>query len=433
MKALRVGAVLGLGVALAFSLAGTGGAVSTGVLDVTVTEPAKATGDGIPGFDRSVIAAGSPTDAGDLGPWVWADEQPTLTVDVGAPTFEDPPPDYRRYTVRVTDKNIDHYGPTTESLGAATVTLPELGREAVDIELDPEAFTDSDATARIALNNPDRTITVKRATVHIGVFPKGGSDRWDHESVTVQVIRRSGDLDDDGLSNAREIDRATHFLHADGDGDGLLDGPEITRYGTDPMLADTDADDVQDAAEIRNGTDPRSADTDGDGLLDAREILELSTDPTKADTDDDGLVDPAELQLGTDPTDPDTDGDGLSDGREVHQFGTDPTAMDTDGDGLRDDWELFRYGTDPTNPDTDQDGVEDGANLGVPPAEGSAAQSGTSNATALNGSTGSADTVENTGPIEAFTPLLESGMYVPLVVLAGALGLRRLVSWVTYP
>ncbi|PHQ40521.1 hypothetical protein DJ69_00690 [Halorubrum persicum] len=71
-------------------------------------------------------------------------------------------------------------------------------------------------------------------------------------------------------------------MDADSDGDGLDDGEEINRHGTDP----------------------NSADTDGDGLADGEEINQYGTDPNSADTDDDGYDDNNEIIEGTNPTDP---------------------------------------------------------------------------------------------------------------------------------
>ena len=82
------------------------------------------------------------------------------------------------------------------------------------------------------------------------------------------------------------------------------------------------------------------SDSDGDGLLDGEEVS-IGTNPDDWDTDDDGRSDWHEHTGGgpiaTDPFDPDTDDDGLTDSVEV--FGdnpTNPVNADTDGDGLCD-------------------------------------------------------------------------------------------------
>lgn len=420
-------------VAVALTSGGAGG-VASGVLQAEVTEPTLATDATL---EQGVVASDSPTPRSALGSWVWAEEDPTMRVEVGAPVFESAHPEYRQYTIRVTDERIEQFGVADQSLGERTVTLGELGSKQIDVELAPGSFSrHSDREVvdplKIGLRSPDRTITVGDASVFVGVYPADSRDLWTGQWVTLQSIRQAGDLDRDGLRNDREIDGETQFLVDDTDADGLPDGPEVTRFGTDPTIEDTDDDGVPDAAEIRNGTDPRAADTDGDGLSDREEIVQLPTDPTQADTDGDGLTDSTELDLGTDPTAPHSDDDGLADGREV-ELGTDPTAVDTDGDGLRDDWELKRYDTDPTEPDTDGDGQPDGAERGVPPADLDAPVEAGNTTPVEDGSSGAVSWLDPALPVEAVAPLVESGGYLPVAAVAAALGLRRLVDWVTYP
>lgn len=178
------------------------------------------------------------------------------------------------------------------------------------------------------------------------------------------------DNDGDGLKDGREANRyGTDPNDADTDGDGVNDGAEINQHNTDPTRADTDGDGLNDRAEIsQHGTDPTQADTDGDGLRDGKEISQHGTDPTRTDTDGDGYDDGTEVSQGTSPTDPndyptsDSDGDGLSDSREG-ELGTDPNTPDTDSDGLDDGEEVNRYGTDPTQADTDGDGYDDGTEV----------------------------------------------------------------------
>ena len=91
---------------------------------------------------------------------------------------------------------------------------------------------------------------------------------------------------------------------------------EITAYaGSDPSEAvamglvtptsnasiDTDNDGLTDAEEVEFGTDPNNADSDGDGLLDSDEVA-LGADPTESDTDGDGYGDGEEVDAGTSPT-----------------------------------------------------------------------------------------------------------------------------------
>jgi hypothetical protein len=88
----------------------------------------------------------------------------------------------------------------------------------------------------------------------------------------------------------------------DSDGDGLLNGQEISMYGTDPFMPDTDSDGLMDGDEISiYKTDPTDNDTDNDTWLDGEEVqrsLELfgpgpilCPNPANPDSDVDGLVD----------------------------------------------------------------------------------------------------------------------------------------------
>ena len=135
----------------------------------------------------------------------------------------------------------------------------------------------------------------------------------------------------------------------DTDGDGLPDGFEADRTGTDPLVPDTDADGVPDDRE----------DLDRDGLTNRWE-LRLGLRPRSADSDRDGIGDGRE----------DPDGDRLQNRFEIRTTRTDPRAMDSDRDGLMDSVEdddrddlsnagEQRYGTDPAKADTDRDGVGD--------------------------------------------------------------------------
>jgi len=93
--------------------------------------------------------------------------------------------------------------------------------------------------------------------------PADGEDRNESEVVRrdsheaqVQVIAKEGDLDGDGLSNAREVELGTDFTTADTAGNGLSDSEEVYQYGTDPLAADTTGDGVGDGTIARLGLPP---------------------------------------------------------------------------------------------------------------------------------------------------------------------------------
>ena len=254
--------------------------------------------------------------------------------------------------------------PTTVACTAATVPQGTTANRSLGVGNWPENWT----------GTQDVTLVVR----------SNGSVVATSESLSVTVIEKDGDLDDDGLSNERELEVGSALRQADTDGDGLSDGEEVETHDTsptnadtdgdgltdraviedhrtDPLAADTDDDGLPDEREVRVGTNPTEADSDGDGLADAVEVNTYETNATKADTDGDGLDDGAEIeQYESNPTDPDTDGDGLDDALEVNTYGTGPNTVDTDGDGLSDGAEVNDHQTDPTSADTDGDGLTDG-------------------------------------------------------------------------
>ena len=235
-------------------------------------------------------------------------------------------------------------------------------------------------------------------------------------SLSPSIAWEALDCDADGLTNGEEKDLGTNPKNKDTDGDGVLDGTEVTDT-TDPLdpcdyltisiteertsqwlNADCDKDGLTNGEEIDLGTDPFDADTDGDGVLDGTEVTD-GTNPLdvcdyvsahitqvqkeawlNADCDNDGLTNEKEKDLGTNPFNADTDGDGVLDGTEVSD-GTDPldlcdlilshqtlnpsdewNATDCDEDGLSNKEEK-ELGTDPKNRDTDGDGVLDGTEV----------------------------------------------------------------------
>jgi hypothetical protein len=73
-------------------------------------------------------------------------------------------------------------------------------------------------------------------------------------------------------------------------------------------MLDIDDDGLSNAVEIDLGTEPEKADTDDDGLDDLSEVEVHHSDPKVPDTDGDGLSDGLEVELGLDLLDPDSNG-----------------------------------------------------------------------------------------------------------------------------
>ena len=177
------------------------------------------------------------------------------------------------------------------------------------------------------------------------------------------------DVDGDGLTNLEEFILGTDPNNPDTDGDGLLDGDNIVVTSEDPRYTAFAAagyhftDDGPERTfygEVHFGTDPLDPDTDGDGLVDGDNITVNRDDPRYIEWEERGIFFTedggertflGEIAHGTDPLDPDTDNDGIPDGMEVAVYGTDPLDPDTDGDGVGDWYHIYASFTDPLDPD----------------------------------------------------------------------------------
>ncbi|MDA8864188.1 hypothetical protein N9I05_03945, partial [Pseudomonadales bacterium] len=136
------------------------------------------------------------------------------------------------------------------------------------------------------------------------------------------------DTDLDGIGN--NADR-------DDDNDGLTDAEEV-ELGTDPLVFDSDGDGVGDSEDDFPLDSKESFDTDGDGI----------GNNADDDDDNDGLTDDEEIELGTNPLVPDSDGDGVNDPND--EFPLDATeSVDSDRDGIGNNADL----------DDDNDGFSD--------------------------------------------------------------------------
>lgn len=179
------------------------------------------------------------------------------------------------------------------------------------------AFAAENDTATITV---DKTITANGKEFKITSTVKysvetGGDTPNDEQVVPDEIAKLFGvdpneyDSDNDGLSNYVEIYMSdTDPTLADTDEDGTPDADE-----------DADQDGLSNAQELEIGTDLTKADSDGDGISDYKEINESNTDPCKYDTDEDGLSDGDELILGLNPLVQKTDGVTLDSERKFTQ------------------------------------------------------------------------------------------------------------------
>jgi hypothetical protein len=124
------------------------------------------------------------------------------------------------------------------------------------------------------------------------------------------------DSDNDGLSDAIELELGTLTFTPDSDGDGILD---VDEFGEGFEASDADNDGIEDAMDD---------DTDGDGIPDADEAGDDDLDTPPADSDGDGTPD---------YRDDDSDNDGINDDLDNCRTNDNEDQIDTDGDGLGDE------------------------------------------------------------------------------------------------
>ena len=199
------------------------------------------------------------------------------------------------------------------------------------------------------------------------------------DNATAEELASNEDMD--GLTLTEEAAANTNPSSNDTDGDGLIDGWEVTynsSSGVNPLVnataeelaSDLDGDGLTLLEEAQANTNSSSNDTDGDGLGDGWEVrysdasgvnplVNATAEELASDEDSDDLNLTAEFKANTNSSSNDTDGDGLNDGYEVLNLTTDPTLNDTDGDGLNDSYEVLTLMTNASSVDTDGDGLND--------------------------------------------------------------------------
>ena len=183
------------------------------------------------------------------------------------------------------------------------------------------------------------------------------------------------DADNDGLTNAEEIEASTLSDSPDTDGDGICDGPAMGFGGlcirprdNCPLVAnrdqkDQDEDGIGDACDAAPTVYLGDDDSDGDGFRDGFDNCPIVRNPSPMDWDRDGLGDPC---------DADDDNDGLDDATESGLFDPylkeDPAHQnrmfaDVDGDGTVDWVDVCMNSANQSGSDLDGDGVGDACDL----------------------------------------------------------------------
>ncbi|SIS89018.1 conserved repeat domain-containing protein [Zobellia uliginosa] len=219
----------------------------------------------------------------------------------------------------------------------ATITVSE--------EILPNAGTDTTLTIC-----PDTTVTEAQLLSLLGTDDNRGTWSPNPEGAGAGVYTYSIMGNICGGNSSATV--TVSISNLDSDGDTILDCKEMTD-GTDPFddcdsiggkplpSSDCDNDNLTEEEEETLGTDPTNPDTDGDGVIDGQEVTDATNPldlcdfllasqtltPTNnwniADCDMDDLTNEQEIDRGTDPTNPDTDGDTINDGQEVRDH-TDP-------------------------------------------------------------------------------------------------------------
>jgi hypothetical protein len=98
----------------------------------------------------------------------------------------------------------------------------------------------------------------------------GMPNTWERaHGLAVHHRNANKDPDHDGLVNLGEYKQRTRPHVADTDGDGLVDGAEVHRFGTNPKNDDSDHDGIEDGDEDGNhdGVCDEGEDGDGEGFV----------------------------------------------------------------------------------------------------------------------------------------------------------------------
>jgi predicted outer membrane repeat protein len=200
---------------------------------------------------------------------------------------------------------------TTDILGLpfnVSMTVDVLSTESIVLAFDTLEAYKVQYQFHLWGNGINETDTFVRWIVpYLGTVKEQGTDyllELSSFGIGSGTVTYPGDKDGDGLPDYDELSKFnTHWLIADSDDDGLIDGTEVIYWGSD-------WNDDPDGDLLVNLLDP---DSDNDGLSDGVEVNILGTDPTLTDTDGNGTSD----------IDEDSDGDGFTNAEEL-ECGSDP-------------------------------------------------------------------------------------------------------------
>ena len=192
------------------------------------------------------------------------------------------------------------------SLTEATFSLQHAGADQIPGNADDTAISSGENSYRTNLNafavnfGTNLPSGLYQATVGPGVADLSGN-LMATPRTWIFWLTGNQDSDQDGLSDAVELNLSLDPNQPDSLGDGVLDGERMLAgdgltaqwkilFGYSPVLADSDA----------NGLLDKDEDPDRDGLNNLREY-QIGTNPRRADTDGDGWPDEAEVTGGSSP------------------------------------------------------------------------------------------------------------------------------------
>ncbi|WP_289063177.1 gliding motility-associated C-terminal domain-containing protein [uncultured Zobellia sp.] len=237
------------------------------------------------------------------------------------------------------------WSPTPSGAGTYTYTIEGFScpNATATVTVIEETLPDAGTSTSLIIC-PDTTVSAAQLFSLLGTSETGGtwSPNPENAGAGVYVYSIAGNI----CGGNSEATVTVTISNLDSDGDTIIDCKEdldtTDRFNDCESLegkplptSDCDNDNLSEEEENLLGTDPKNPDTDGDGVLDGQEVtdntdpldscdflvvsqtLEPSADWKLEDCDMDNLNNEQEVMRGTDPANPDTDGDTITDGQEV--------------------------------------------------------------------------------------------------------------------